>query len=154
MDEMDKAIIRAIQAELPITQEPYKILADQLYIEESVLLKRIESMLENGIIRRMGAVLNHRTVGFQANAMVVWSVPEDKVETVGNLMALQREISHCYQRPCHSDWPYNMYTMIHAKTKEECEAVTRKVAELIDVYEYEMLYSTVELKKTSFNYFE
>lgn len=154
MDELDKAIIRVIQAELPIAQEPYKDLADQLHIEEAILLNRIESMLESGFIRRVGAVLNHRTVGFKANAMVVWSVPEDKVEITGNIMAMQREISHCYQRPCRPDWPYNMYTMIHGKTKEDCEAVVRKVAELIDVYEYEMLYSTIELKKTSFNYFE
>lgn len=154
MDELDKAIIHCIQSEIPIIQEPFRFIANRLNMNETELLKRLESMLEKGIIRRIGAVLNHRNVGFQANAMVVWSIPEDKVEACGSKMVLQREISHCYQRSRHSDWPYNVYTMIHARTKEECEAIIQKAADIIGVYDYEVLYSTQELKKKSFRYFE
>ncbi|WP_342366607.1 Lrp/AsnC family transcriptional regulator [Clostridium aminobutyricum] len=154
MDELDKSIIRCIQTELPITQKPYQFIADQLEIDETELLKRIEIMLEKGIIRRIGAVLNHRNVGFQANAMVVWAIPEDQVQESGKKLILHSEISHCYQRKVCPNWPYNVYTMIHARTKEECETVIKKVANSIEVYDYEVLYSTTELKKTSFLYFE
>ena len=153
MNDLDKKIIRALQGDLPIEKEPYKSIAKELGIEEELLLKRLEEMKEQGILRRIGAILNHRSVGFNANAMVAWCIEESETEHIGKQLALQREISHCYQRESFPNWPYNMYTMVHAETTEACEAVIKRIAETIGIDKYEALYSTKELKKTSFKYF-
>lgn len=153
LDQLDKAIISCLQEELPLDLEPYKIIANKLEIEETELLRRIEILMEKGIIRRMGAILNHRDAGFSANAMVVWSIPQESIQRSGELMATFPEVSHCYERQRLTQWPYNLFSMVHGRTKEECEVVIGKIAEAINNNSYDILYSTVELKKTSMKYF-
>lgn len=153
MDALDKDIIRCIQRELPVGQTPFRAIAEELHITEEVLLKRIEALTQQGIIRRVGAILNHRHVGFVANAMVVWSVPEERMEQIGTFFAGQREISHCYQRESYADWPYSLYTMVHARTAQECDNIIAGFAEAVGITDYEVLYSTTELKKASYVYF-
>lgn len=154
MDNLDKKIIRWIQSDIPIEKEPYKTIATNLGIEEQELLDRIEEMQKQGIIRRIGAILNHRSVGFHGNGMVAWRVEDSKTEEIGKIMGAQREISHCYERNCFPEWPYNMYTMVHAETTEDCEGIIKRIAEEIGITDYVVLFSTRELKKTSFKYFE
>lgn len=154
MDQLDKELIRYIQKELPIVPEPFKSIARQLGITQEELIDRIKVLKSLGIVRRMGAVLNHRNVGFVANAMVVWAIPENEIEPIGLFMSEQKEISHCYQRNSYPGWPYNLYTMIHAKTKEECEYIIKRISQTTGIQSFEVLYSTTELKKASYLYFE
>lgn len=150
---LDKAIIRKLQEDLPLAPQPYKIIADELGISEEELLNRVQKYCDKGVIRRFGAVLCHREVGFQANAMAVWIVPEERTEEVGKIMASFSQVSHCYQRPTFHDWSYNMFTMIHGKTTQECEKVAAEIAKIVNIHNYNLLYSTVELKKSSMKYF-
>lgn len=150
---VEKKIIRKLQEDLPLVPQPYKTIADELGITEEILLKKINEFKERGLIRRMGAALCHRETGYKANAMVVWIVPTERIEEIGMTMASFSEVTHCYQRPTFPDWPYNMFTMIHGKTREECKKVVEKIASNINIDKYKLLYSTVELKKSSMKYF-
>jgi len=150
---LDISIIRILQEDLPLVPEPYKLIAEDLGIKEMELLEKIKEFCNKGVIRRFGATLNHRNIGFKANAMVVWNVPEERIKEVSGIMILFPQVSHCYQRPKFPNWPYNIFTMVHGENKEECEKIVKKIIETINIIDYCMLYSTVELKKSSMKYF-
>lgn len=153
LNELDRKIIRILQEDIPLQKEPFKAIAKELEINEDELLERLHRLQEQKILRRIGAILHHRRAGFSHNAMVVWVVPEERCQDIGKLMASFPQISHCYKRATFSDWPYNLYTMIHGQSKLECELVVCNIAKMTGVNEYEILYSTKELKKTSMKYF-
>ena len=85
-------------------------------------------MVERGLLRRVAAILFHRRAGFSANGMGVWKVPDDRIAEIGPRMAAFRGISHCYQRPTYEDWPYQIFTMAHGRSKEECDAILDAIA--------------------------
>lgn len=153
LDLLEKAIIRRLSEDLPLDSEPYKIIAEELGTSEEILLKKIKELHDKQIVRRVSGILYHRKSGYNANAMVVWIVPEDKVDNVGKTLSYFKEITHCYERPTFQDWPYNLFTMIHSETKEECENIIKKISEVINIKDYKVLYSTKELKKSSIKYF-
>lgn len=95
---LEKSIIRRLQEEIPIVPEPYKVIAEELGISEQQLLENIKSLRDKKMLKRISGILHHRTVGFKANAMVVWSVPKDKVKEVTDVMVTFPQISHCYER--------------------------------------------------------
>lgn len=154
MDSLSKKIVNALQGDIPLTREPYREMARNLGLSQQELLERLTKMKKNGQLKRVGAVLYHRRAGFVANAMVAWRVPEDRAEEVGQIMASFPEASHVYQRPAFPQWPYNLYTMIHGTSREECEHVVEKISLETGITEYEVLYSTREFKKTSMKYFD
>ncbi|MCH3963543.1 MAG: Lrp/AsnC family transcriptional regulator [Clostridium sp.] len=154
LSDLDINIIRKIQGEIPIVPEPYKQISRELGIPKNLLLKRIEKLLDRGVIRRFGAVVNHRNAGFMANAMVVWKVPEEKIRDAVDTMTIFAEVSHCYRRSVPQNWAYNIFTMIHGNTKGDCEKVIEKISKEIGISDYEILYSTCEFKKTSMKYFD
>jgi DNA-binding Lrp family transcriptional regulator len=98
-------------------------------------------------MRRFAAVLNHRQVGFHANGMVVWDCPVEQMDALGKTLASHAEVSHCYHRPAHPGWPYNLYAMIHGRSVEECRAVAEKLAASIGLPDFRILFSTREFKK-------
>jgi DNA-binding Lrp family transcriptional regulator len=153
ISESDKHIIRELQGDLPLVQRPFKPIADRLGMKEEDLLVKLREMDDNGVIRRFSAILRHRNVGFSANAMGAWCVPEDRTEEVGARMAAFSQVSHCYQRPVLPTWPYNLFTMIHGKTPEDCEQVAKLISQDTGIEEYRLLYSTREFKKVSMRYF-
>jgi len=153
LSRLDIKIIRKIQEDLPLVPEPYKQIAQDIGITEIELINKIKEYCSSGIIRRFGTILNHRNVGFKANAMVVWIVPEDVIKDVSKIMISFSEVSHCYERVTFPGWPYNVFTMVHGESKQECEKVVKKIAKTININEYDMLYSTKELKKVSMKYF-
>lgn len=146
-------IVRLLQGDIPLTERPFADMADQLNMTEAQLLEKIQKLQEWGIIRRFGAILRHRQAGMQANAMVVWIIPEAEVERVGKQLAAFAAVTHCYQRPTASDWPYNLYTMVHARTRTECAALVQELAAVADQAEHRLLYGLEEFKKTSMRYF-
>ncbi|MBP2649581.1 MAG: putative transcriptional regulator, AsnC family [Firmicutes bacterium] len=153
LDELDKKIIAAMQKELALVSQPYREIADAVGISQDELLSRLEKYWHSGQIRRMGAVLRHRKVGYTANALCVWQVPEIQIRRVAAQVISYPLVSHCYARVAHTEWPYNFYTMIHGHTRDECRALADKIALETGLEDYVMLYSTREWKKTSMRYF-
>jgi DNA-binding Lrp family transcriptional regulator len=153
-DELDKAVIRATQGDLPVVSEPYAAAAREVGMPVDKLVAHLEGMVERHLLRRVAAILFHRRAGFSANGMGVWRVPEDKVLEAGGRMAAFRGISHCYERPTYADWPYQLFTMAHGRSKEECDAILDAVeAEVGCVQQRSTLYSSTEFKKVRLLYF-
>ena len=153
LTDIDKNIISCLQGDLPLSLTPYTDLAEKLEIDEENLLAKIQEFREKGILRRIGAVLQHHQAGFMANCMCAWQVLPERTQEVGTIMASFSQASHVYQRPTYPDWPYNLFTMIHTRTKKECEEVVLEMAKKTGIDVYIMLYSTRQFKKTSMNYF-
>ena len=153
VDELDKKLIAHIQKDLPLDPRPFALIADKIGISEGQLIKRIKSMIEEGIIRRFGATLYHQEAGFSSNAMVAWIVPQEKIEETGKAMAEFREVTHCYERRPQKDWKYNIYTMIHGDSRDECYEIARRISESTGIQEFNLLFSEKEFKKSSMEYF-
>lgn len=148
MDEVEEKILRAVQDGIPLTHSPFSEIASQLDMTEEEVISRIKSMQEKGIIRRFGASIGHRDIGIVANAMCIWNVPDERVEEVGAKMANFPEVTHCYERPRRPGWNYNLFTMVHSYTREDCEEVAAKIAKATDISDYKLLFSEREFKKT------
>jgi DNA-binding Lrp family transcriptional regulator len=152
-DELDVAVIRALQGDMPVVSEPYAAAASELGMGEGSLLEHLSEMQQRGLLRRVAAILYHRRAGFSANGMGVWQVPEEQILDIGRRMASVRGISHCYQRPTYEDWPYSVFTMAHGRSKQECDAVLDAIAEQTGIHERATLYSSTEFKKIRLLYF-
>jgi DNA-binding Lrp family transcriptional regulator len=152
-DDFDVAVIRALQGDMPVTEEPYAPAAAELGVTQERFLDHLAGMQERGLLRRVAAILYHRRAGFSANGMGVWKVPEEQILDVGRQMAAVRGISHCYQRPTYEDWPYSVFTMAHGRSKEECDAILDSIAETHGITERATLYSSTEFKKIRLLYF-
>ena len=154
-DDVDVAVIRALQGPMAVTDRPYDAAAKELGMTTERFLDRLEGMVERKLLRRVAAILFHRRAGFSANGMGVWRVPEDQVLDVGRRMAAVRGISHCYQRPTYKDWPYSVFTMAHGRSKEECDAILNRIADDHALHgdDRAVLYSSTEFKKIRLHYF-
>ena len=153
LTELEKKVIALIQGDIPVTERPYLALAERIGISEDQMIDILLGLDQKGIIRRYGATLRHQKSGYTANAMVAWQVDEERTDEVGGKMAEFSEVSHCYRRNPQKTWPYNLYTMIHAKSEADCIEIAKKIAETISVPTYTLLFSKKELKKTSMSYF-
>jgi len=151
--EEDKQFIRELQKDMEIIDRPFLKSAQTLGISEEQLFEKIKYYEEIGVMRRFAAILRHRDVGFTANGMIVWTVPEDRIEQVGEKLGAFPQVSHCYQRPVYPDWPYNVFSMIHCKSKDEAEDVAKIIQKQINVDDYMILFSAREFKKIRVEYF-
>ncbi|MFQ6066838.1 MAG: Lrp/AsnC family transcriptional regulator [bacterium] len=153
--QLDRLIINRLGKDLPLCSQPFKRIAQEIGIEEEALFNKIREYQVRGWVRKFSAGLNHTSFEIAStNAMGVWKVPENHIQKVGRVMASFREVSHCYERATHPGWKCNLYTMIHASNKEECERVARKISRKTGIREYELLYTSQEFKKASPIYFE
>ena len=152
-DERDVAVIRALQGDMPVVEEPYAPAATKLGMPQEDFLEHLGQMQERRLLRRVAAILYHRRAGFSANGMGVWKVPEQRIMELGPRMAAFRGISHCYQRPTYRDWPYSVFTMAHGRSKEECDAILDSIAERTGITDRATLYSSTEFKKIRLLYF-
>jgi siroheme decarboxylase len=154
-DELDVAVIRALQGPMEVTDRPYDAAAAEAGMGTDDFLAHLAGMVDRKLLRRVAAILYHRRAGFSANGMGVWRVPEDKILEVGARMAAVRGISHCYQRPTYRDWPYSVFTMAHGRSKEECDAILDGIAEQHGLHgdDRAVLYSSTEFKKIRLHYF-
>ena len=154
LTDLEKQIIALLQTDIPVVKRPFLEMAEQIGITEDKFLSVLKNLDKKGMIRRFGATLKHQKSGFKANAMVAWKVDEDKVEKVGDIMTGFHEITHCYRRNPAPGWKYNLYTMVHAASEDECYALVKKISKAVGQDNYELLFSRQELKKTSMKYFE
>lgn len=151
VDAEDRRLIKAMQGGLPLVPRPYHALAETLGLAPEETMARLRRMLADGIIRRIGAVPNHYRLGYTANGMTVWDVADDAVAAAGSAVGALAFVSHCYQRPRHLPlWPYNLFAMVHGRSRDEVERRVAEIAELLDDRSraHAVLYSTRILKKT------
>ena len=151
LDTTDRRLIVETQGGLPLVSRPYHALAERLGMAPAEVMARIQRMLERGIIRRIGAVPNHYALGYQANGMTVWDVPDEKLRELGPKIGALEFVSHCYRRPrLLPDWPYNLFAMVHGRDRHEVEAKAAQIAALFGDADrgHAVLYSTRILKKT------
>jgi len=153
LDEDDVAYILATQGDLPDGARPFDAVAEGLGCTLDEVLDRGRRLIASGHLRRFAAILNHRAAGFRANGMAVWAVPPDRVEAFGTFVAGYRNVSHCYQRPTYEDWPYSVFSMIHAPRVDGVEEVAEAIAAETGVTERRVLYSSTEFKKIRLPYF-
>lgn len=153
LSDEEKQVISAVQGDIPVTESPYAVLAKGLNMTEDTFLGLLKGLDDKGMIRRFGATLRHQKSGFTDNAMVAWQVEESDVEEVGSIMASFSEVSHCYRRDPVLEWPYNLYTMVHATSRDACIEVAEAISRKSGVSIYRVLFSKRELKKTSMTYF-
>jgi DNA-binding Lrp family transcriptional regulator len=150
-EQLDRRLIVATQAGLPLVPQPYLALAEQLGTSAEEVMARMNAMLERGTIRRIGAVPNHYAIGYTANGMSVWDVPDERVDELGAQVGALEFVTHAYHRPrALPDWPYNLFAMVHGGSREE---VLAKVAEIRTLLgdacrHHDVLFSTEILKKT------
>ena len=153
LTDQEKKIISLIQGDLPISRRPYLEIAEKLGVEEEIVISILKNLCERGVIRRFGATLRHQKSGFNANAMIAWQVDEDRIDTVGKEVSKFSQVSHCYRRNPAKDWPYNLYTMVHAQDEASCREIAKDISEKTGIKTYSILFSRRELKKTSMRYF-
>jgi DNA-binding Lrp family transcriptional regulator len=136
-----------------VVPEPFKELADNLGIATAELFAKAKEYECIGIMRRFAAILRHRDAGFVANGMVVWNVPEDRIDEVGFKLATFPQVSHCYRRPIYQDWRFNLFSMVHARTLQAAEKMAAEMSETIGIKDYQILFSLREFKKERVKYF-
>jgi DNA-binding Lrp family transcriptional regulator len=153
LSDLEKNVIASIQGDIDVVERPYAAIARSLEISEETLLKTLQALCDRGVIRRFGATIRHQKSGYSANAMVAWRVAENRIDAVGETMAAFKQVSHCYHRNPAGDWPYNLYTMVHARDEATCIETARQMAAAAGVEQYALLFSVRELKKTSMQYF-
>lgn len=146
-----KKVLAKIPSQFPLTDRPYKEMAEAIGISEHELIDTLKSLKASGALRRVAAMLAHRKVAYSHNAMVVWKVDEKDVEKVGAVMASFPEVSHCYERDTGGYWAYNLYTMVHGKHYEDCMKSIERIAHETGISDYRVLFSKREFKKTSFS---
>jgi len=153
LNPTERQIVRVLQHDLALAEEPFREVARQCGLEVEALLAGAQELLQRSVMRRFAAILNHRKAGYTGNVMVAWPVPEEKVEAVGHQMAQFRAVSHCYQRPAYPEWPFTLFTMVHQKSREACEETVAAISREAGIGDYAMLWTTREFKKVRLKYF-
>lgn len=151
LDELDKAILKLAQGDLPLEEASFDCWAAELGIETAELLRRLAALKAAGVIRDFKAILRHRQAGMQANAMVVWAVPEERREEVGRKLAEEPAVTHCYERPAFGE--FALFSMLHARSVPELQTLIDTIARRIGVERFKVYTSVRELKKSSMRYF-
>ena len=151
LDPIDRRIIEATQGGLPLDTRPYHAVAGQLGLDADEVMRRLRRMQEVGVIRRVGAVPNHYALGYRANGMSVWDVPDERVDELGERVGALDFVTHCYCRPrILPDWPYNLFAMVHGTDRAGAEEKVRQIAAVLGDADrgHAVLYSTRILKKS------
>ena len=151
IDKTDRALIVATQGGLPLVPRPYEAIAERLGIGADEVMQRLRSMVESGVIRRIGAVPNHYAIGWTANGMTVWDVDDEQVDALGAVVGGLDFVTHCYRRPrALPAWPYNLFAMVHGASRDECAAKAAEIRALLGAAcrGSDILYSTRILKKS------
>lgn len=151
LDPTDRALMRATQAGLPLVVRPYHAVGEQLGIPGEEVIARLERLRAAGVVRRIAAVPNHYALGYTANGMSVWDVPDAQVDDLGARVGALACVSHCYRRPRHlPEWRYNLFAMVHGRSREAVQRQVDGIRALLGeaCMAHDILYSARILKKT------
>jgi DNA-binding Lrp family transcriptional regulator len=154
-ERIDAALLRAVQQGLPLVPRPYAEIADELGISEVEVTARLEKLIDSGTIKRFGVVVRHRELGYRANAMVVWSLPEDRVAEIGYRIGRLPFVTLSYRRPPRPpDWPYNLFTMIHGRDRTSVLDQLEQIKERLGLADAEcaVLFSARRFKQRGARY--
>ena len=151
--DADKRMIRVLQQDLPLVERPYDQWAREAGGSVEAFLASARQYVQQRQMRRFSAVLHHREAGFGYNGMGVWVVPAGQEEKFGETAATFSAVSHCYLRPTYEDWPYNLFTMVHAQSQAKCDQVMESISKATGISNYAALYSSKEYKKVRVHYF-
>lgn len=155
ISSQDRALIRLVEQGLPISSRPYAVIAGQLNSSEQEVVSRLQRLIDNGAIKRYGVVVRHRELGYRANGMVVWDVPDERVDELGQCIGRYACVTLSYRRPRQlPQWRYNLFTMVHGCDREE---VCQRVAEIIEScalqdIEHDILFSSRRFKQRGASY--
>ncbi|MBY9078029.1 hypothetical protein KIH86_05910 [Paenibacillus sp. HN-1] len=149
-EHRDWELIRELQGSLPLSEHPFDEISARIGCGSEEVLQRLHRLQSAGALKRIAAVLMHRQAGYTANGLFVAAVPEALLEEAGSRLASYAEVSHCYERQAYPEWPYNLYAMIHGTGETLVRSVAERFALKEGIGRYELLFSTAELKKTSF----
>jgi DNA-binding Lrp family transcriptional regulator len=150
-----RKILKFLSNGLPICEEPYKELAEKSGVTQEQLFGFIQDLVDSNVISRFGMLIDHEMIGYKENAIVVWDIPDDEVDQIGALLGLQEKISLCYHRQRQlPDWPYNLFTMIHGKTKHDVITELNRIVSDngIENYACDVLISTETFKHSRARY--
>ncbi|MDX8412266.1 MAG: AsnC family transcriptional regulator [Mariprofundaceae bacterium] len=150
LDPVDRQIVLATQDGLPLSPRPYHTIAAKLGLLPDEVMDRMRRMLETGVIRRIGAIPNHYALGYKANGMTVWNVPDAHVTELGRAVGALDFVSHCYERPRYlPEWPYNLFAMVHARSRPEVAEMMLQIGEVLGSHDHghDVLFSIRILKK-------
>jgi len=154
LDTTQQAIVRLLQGGLPLNARFFAPLAEQLNIPEDTLLTQLREWQSNGVLRRIGLLLRHREIGFKANGMCCWDVPDEDIREAGRRVATAPEVTHCYERPRTSRFPFRLYAMIHTRSWQETQALFQRITRDAALPPGQLLLSLTEFKKTSMLFFD
>lgn len=149
MDQTDLMLLKVAQDGLSLTDRPYQIWGEVLGISEEEVIHRLRALEREGVVRRFAATIGHRALGIVANALIAWIVPPERVVATGELFAATDEVTHCYERTTAADWPYNLYTMVHSRSREDCLRIADQLSRQSGIRDYSVLFSEREYKKIS-----
>jgi len=150
IDQIDLGIIRAVQNGIPLVPRPYQCIGTNMGIGEDEVMARLQQLIDSGIIKRFGVILRHHELGYQSNAMVVWDVPDKDVNKFADKMISFPFITLCYRRPRRlPHWPYNLYSMIHGKDRNNVLKKVDQIHTLMKSYhiDYDVLFSKKRFKQ-------
>ncbi|MCX6677324.1 MAG: Lrp/AsnC family transcriptional regulator [Methanothrix sp.] len=149
MDQKDLDLLKIVQDGVQMTMRPYQVFGDMMGLSEQEVIERLRALQDEGIIRRFAATIGHRALGIVANALIAWKAAPEELERAGVLFASVDEVTHCYERATAEDWPYNLYTMVHSKSRQDCLKIADQLSQRSGISEYRVLFSEFEYKKTS-----
>jgi DNA-binding Lrp family transcriptional regulator len=148
MDMLDRDLLAMLERGLPVTREPFAEIGRCLGSPESDVLTRLQRLKSEGVIRRFKARIDQRKLGITANALVAWRVPPDRYDETAARLAMFPGVTHCYERrPVAGRWDYTHYTVHHGKSRGDVTAEVEKLAEMTELNEYTVIFSTEELKR-------
>ena len=153
LSDVEVAVVRVLQRPLALEPEPFAAPARAAGLDTGELLRRAAALGARGVMRRFAGLLNHRRAGFGANAMAVWALPASRRGAAGRHMAGLAAVTHCYERPTFPDWPYALFSMVHGRTREACEATIAAIAGAVRPDAAATLWTVRELKKTRLQLF-
>lgn len=149
MDQIDLELLKVAQDGVKLTERPYRAWGEILGITEKEVIDRLRALEKEGVVRRFAATIGHRALGIVANALIAWIVPSKRVMATGELFAASPEVTHCYERATAVDWPYNIYTMVHSRSREDCLRIADELSHQSGIIDYSVLFSEREYKKIS-----
>ncbi len=147
MDKIDETLLLELNQGIPLTPQPFTNIASKIGVSTDEVLTRLRRLKEAGVIRRFGAYIKPNDVGFTANAVIAWNLPQDRINEVGMYLSSFKELSHCFERaPVPERWTYSLYTVMHAQERETIEQMVKLLSETIGIQDYVILYSKRDLK--------
>ncbi|PKM11782.1 MAG: AsnC family protein [Gammaproteobacteria bacterium HGW-Gammaproteobacteria-3] len=138
IDDRDQKLLEAVQKGLPLCSRPYATLGQSIAMPEAEVISRLTRLKQQGLIKRLGVIVKHKRLGYRANAMVVWNIPDTDVKNLGQQISRFDFVTLCYQRPRHlPEWPYNLFCMIHGKDRNIVLEQLRFMTETCGLTHYE-----------------